>query len=99
MEDLVVLEKFVILPHTGKYKASVTLGDREYTIAELGRIPAKCKFIALVAQWDFLDFLKQEAQAFPHFHLLMQTEAKDLLARGARIGGVLARGETDNLDI
>ena len=43
-------------------------------------------------QWDFLDFLAPEAQTFPNFHLLMQTEAKDLLAQGHRIAGLLATG-------
>ncbi len=99
LDELGLLEKFLELPHTKIRKASVTLGKNEYTIAEFDRIPAKCQFIALMPQWDFLDFLKQQAEVFPHFRLLMQTEAKDLLARGGRIGGVLARGETDNLDI
>jgi 2-polyprenyl-6-methoxyphenol hydroxylase-like FAD-dependent oxidoreductase len=48
-------------------------------------------------QWDFLDFLAAEAKKFPHFHLLMQTEARDLLASGRRIAGVLARGPAGNL--
>jgi len=99
MDELGLLEKFLALPHTKIYKASATVGGREYTIAAFDRVPAKCKFVALMPQWDFLDFLASEARQFPNFHLLMQTEAKDLLARGARIGGVLARGEQDNLDI
>src|SRR5579871_2133627 len=99
MDELGLLEKFLALPHTKIFKASASVGGREYTIAAFDRVPAKCKFVALMPQWDFLDFLAREARQFPNFHLLMQTEAKDLLARGARIGGVLARGEHDNLDI
>jgi 2-polyprenyl-6-methoxyphenol hydroxylase-like FAD-dependent oxidoreductase len=50
-------------------------------------------------QWDFLDFLSAKAKAFPNFHLKMDTEAKDLLAQGDRIAGLLARGPNGNLDI
>src|SRR5690348_10905222 len=58
MDELGLLEKFLKLPHTKIRKASVTLGKREYTIAEFDRVPTKCKFIALMPQWDFLDFLQ-----------------------------------------
>ncbi|HEU0095226.1 MAG TPA: FAD-dependent oxidoreductase, partial [Rhizomicrobium sp.] len=50
------------------------------------------KYIAMMPQWDFLDFLAGKARQFPNFRLLMQTEAKDLLIQNGRIAGVLASG-------
>jgi 2-polyprenyl-6-methoxyphenol hydroxylase-like FAD-dependent oxidoreductase len=50
-------------------------------------------------QWDFLDFIAKQARKLPNFHLLMQTEAKDLTAQGERICGVLATGPNGNIQI
>jgi 2-polyprenyl-6-methoxyphenol hydroxylase-like FAD-dependent oxidoreductase len=50
-------------------------------------------------QWDFLDFLARKAKAYPNFRLLMETEAKDLLAKGDRVAGVLAKGPNGNIQI
>ena len=55
--------------------ANLEIGDRHFTIGDFTRLPTICKFIALMPQWDFLDFLAGEAKAFPNFHLLMETEA------------------------
>ena len=53
----------------------------------------------MMPQWDFLDFLAGKARQLPNFHLLMETEAKDLLAQGERICGVLATGPGRNMQI
>ena len=39
-------------------------------------------------QWDFLDFLAQEARHYPTFQLRMEAEAVDLLFDGDRVAGV-----------
>jgi 2-polyprenyl-6-methoxyphenol hydroxylase-like FAD-dependent oxidoreductase len=92
MDELGLLEKLLQLSYTPIRTANVDFGDKEFTIGDFARIPAKCKFIALMPQWDFLDFIAGEAKKFPHFHLLMETEAKDLLAQGSRIAGLVATG-------
>ena len=50
-------------------------------------------------QWDFLDFLATQGRKLPNFHLLVQTQAKDLIAQGERICGVLAMGPAGNVQI
>jgi 2-polyprenyl-6-methoxyphenol hydroxylase-like FAD-dependent oxidoreductase len=62
-------------------------------------LPTICKFIALMPQWDFLDFIAAEAKALPNFRLLMETEAKDLLAQGERIAGLVATGPDGHIQI
>jgi 2-polyprenyl-6-methoxyphenol hydroxylase-like FAD-dependent oxidoreductase len=99
MAELGLLEKFLALPHTEIHKGSLEFGLRRFTIADFAHVKARCPFIALMPQWDFLNFLAAEAKAFPNFRLLMQTEAKDLLAQGHRIAGLLASGPGGNLDI
>jgi len=91
MWELGLLEKFLALPHTEIRNIGVDIGDRKYTVGDFSRLSTHCKFTALMPQWDFLDFLSAEARRYPHFHLMMQTEAMDLLASGERIAGVLAR--------
>ena len=61
----------------------VEIGDTHLTVGDFSRLPTHCKFIALMPQWDFLDFLAGEAKTLPNFHLLMETEAKDLMAQKA----------------
>src|SRR5476649_1653468 len=99
MHKLGLLSDFLKLPHTRIRTANLEIGDEHFLIGDFARLPTICKFIALMPQWDFLDFLKEKARAFPNFHLLMETEAKDLLAQGDRIAGVLATGPGGNLDI
>jgi 2-polyprenyl-6-methoxyphenol hydroxylase-like FAD-dependent oxidoreductase len=99
MHELGLLEEFLKLPHSQIRTANLELDDRHFTIGDFTRLPTTCKFIALMPQWDLLDFLSQKAKQFPNFHLLMQTEARDLLAQGNRIVGLLARSAEGNLDI
>src|SRR3569833_2136718 len=77
MHELGLLDEFLKLPHTKIRTAHIEIGDEHLTIGEFSRVPARCKFIALMPQWDFLDFLAREAKKYPNFHLMMETEAKD----------------------
>src|ERR1700761_858121 len=99
MHELGLLEEFLKLPHSRITTANLDLGDTHFTIGDFSRLPTTCKFIALMPQWDFLDFLAREAKKLPNFHLLMETEAKDLTAQGERICGILANGPNGNLQI
>ena len=99
MHELGLLEKFLKLPHTRIATANLEIGDRHFTIGDFGRLPTICKFIALMPQWDFLDFLAGEARAFPNFHLLMETEAKDLLIADGNVIGLAAAAKGGPLEI
>jgi 2-polyprenyl-6-methoxyphenol hydroxylase-like FAD-dependent oxidoreductase len=99
MHELGLLEEFLKLPYTPIRTASIDIGERHFTVGEFSRLPTVCKFIAMMPQWDFLDFLSDKARKFPNFHLMMQTEAKDLIAQGDRIAGVLATGPNGNMQI
>ncbi|HEY2008490.1 MAG TPA: FAD-dependent oxidoreductase [Rhizomicrobium sp.] len=104
MRELGLLDEFLKLPHSRIRTANLDLGDAHFTIGDFSRLPTTCKFIALMPQWDFLDFLAREAKKLPNFHLLMETEARDLIAQKDRNGGdricaVLAAGDSGNVEI
>ena len=104
MHELGLLDEFLKLPHTRIQTANLDLDDTHFTVGDFTRLPTTCKFIALMPQWDFLDFLAAQGKKLPNFHLLMETEAKDLIAQkdrnGAdRICGVLASGPSGNVQI
>lgn len=104
MHELGLLDEFLKLPHAKIAHAGIDIGDRHFNFADLSRLPTRAKYIAMMPQWDFLDFLANKGKRFPHFHLMMQTEAKDLIAHkngreGDRIAGVLATGPDGNVQI
>jgi 2-polyprenyl-6-methoxyphenol hydroxylase-like FAD-dependent oxidoreductase len=88
MYELGLLTEFLKLPHQEITAASVEFGGKSYQPVDTTHLPTHCKFIALMPQWDFLNFLSEKACAFPSFHLMMEAEAVDLLRDKGRIGGV-----------
>jgi 2-polyprenyl-6-methoxyphenol hydroxylase-like FAD-dependent oxidoreductase len=99
LHELGLLEDFLKLPHARIDHVTLELGDGHYTIGDFTRLKTASNFIALMPQWDFLDFLASRAKQFPNFHLLMETEARDLLIQNNRIAGVLAAGPGGNVQI
>jgi len=99
MHELDLLEEFLKLPHTRGRTGNIEIGDEHFTIADFGYLPSAAKFIALMPQWDFLHFLAAQGRKLPNFHLLMQTQVKDMIAQGERICGMLAMGPAGNVQI
>lgn len=94
--ELGLLEDFLKIPHQKIYSAGGAYGDFAFEGPDFRHVPAHCKFIALMPQWDFLNFLSERAQRFSSFDLRMQHEAVDLIHDGHRIAGVAARGPGDS---
>src|SRR5947209_5716674 len=99
MSELGLLNKFLELPHQKLTSVSAMFGDREYAFADLSHLPTKAKFIALMPQWDFLNFLAAQAKNYPCFHLRLQSEAVDLIERDGRVAGVRADSTTGPVEI
>lgn len=100
MDELGLLDRFLARPHHKVDRITARFGDRVYTLADFTRLKgAACPFIAFMPQWEFLDFLADEADRFPAFRLLRSTEAVDLLRDGGRITGVRARDADGELAI
>jgi 2-polyprenyl-6-methoxyphenol hydroxylase-like FAD-dependent oxidoreductase len=88
LRELGLLDEFLKRPHDEIRSLTARVADEEITFADLSHLPVETRFVALMPQWDFLDFLAQEAQHYPTFSLLMNAEAMDLVIDGGRVGGV-----------
>ena len=91
MYELGILEDFLKVPHQKITSAGGLYGDYSFTAADFGSLRTRCNFVALMPQWDFLDFLAGKAKQFPSFNLRMLNEATNLISAGDRIQGVQAK--------
>jgi 2-polyprenyl-6-methoxyphenol hydroxylase-like FAD-dependent oxidoreductase len=90
IHELGLLDKFLALPHDEVRHLSGVIGETSVRIADFTHLPTHCKFIALMPQWDFLNFLAGEGKRYAGFNLQMRAEATDLIEEDGRIVGVLA---------
>ena len=93
MYELGLLEDFLQRPHQELTEIDALIDDFAVTVADFSHLPTYCKFIALMPQWDFLNFIAEKAKAYPQFHLRMEAEVVGLLVDGpnhehGRIAGV-----------
>jgi 2-polyprenyl-6-methoxyphenol hydroxylase-like FAD-dependent oxidoreductase len=91
MYELGLLEDFLKMPHQQLTSVGGVFGDLAFKAADFRHVPTHCKFVALMPQWDFLNFLSSRAGNFPAFNLRMQHQAVGLLRDGGRVTGVEAR--------
>lgn len=91
MHELGLLEELLELPHHKAHALHAQLEGREVAIADFARLPVRCRFIAFMPQWDFLDFLARKARRFPRFSLMMGVETVGLVERGGAVRGVRVR--------
>jgi len=93
LDQLGMLDRFLERPHSRLTRANLTIAGQDLTFGELGHLNTPAPFIAMMPQWDFLDFLKTEAAEFPEFSIEMVSEVAGLIDHGGRITGVkLANG-------
>ncbi len=99
MRELGLLDEFLALPHQKVFQLEGWVGDERAILGDFSSLPPPCNYIALMPQWDFLNFLARKAGALPHFKLMMQTEAKDLVLQGDSVVGLSARSPDGPLTI
>jgi 2-polyprenyl-6-methoxyphenol hydroxylase-like FAD-dependent oxidoreductase len=91
MHELGFLEEFLALPHQEVAQLRGVINGHPVVVADFSRLPTRCKFIAFMPQWDFLNFFANKAKRFPSFGLHMEHEVVDLLFENNRVCGVRAR--------
>ena len=90
MDELGLLDEFLRLPHQEVYELNAQVGQMGLTIADFRYLPTRCRFIALMPQWDFLNFLAEQAARYPGFDLRMEAEVSGLMEESGRVIGVRA---------
>ena len=99
MSELGLLDEFLKLPHSKLEHLSIQFGNSRIPMVDLSHLPTHCKYIAMMPQWDFLNFLAQHGKRYKGFDLRTCTEATDLIEEGGRIVGIRAKTPDGELDI
>jgi 2-polyprenyl-6-methoxyphenol hydroxylase-like FAD-dependent oxidoreductase len=88
MRELGLVDQFLKLPHRTVDRLSMQIGKQRIRLIDLTHLPTYCKFIALMPQWDFLNFLADQGRRYREFDLRMRAEATALIEEGDRVVGV-----------
>ena len=88
LDQLGMLQRFLTRAHNRVESAQLRIAGRDWTIGDLSHLATPAPFIAMMPQWDFLDFLREEAKAFPGFHLAMEVPVTGFLEEAGRVVGV-----------
>lgn len=99
MHELGLLEDFLRLPHQELREVGLQIAGGEVTMADFSHLPTRCKFIAMMPQWDFLNFIAERGRRFPQFQLRMQAGVTDLLEENGRVVGVRAKTPAGELEV
>jgi 2-polyprenyl-6-methoxyphenol hydroxylase-like FAD-dependent oxidoreductase len=99
MYELNLLDAFLALPHQKLDRISAQIGDERVRMIDLTHLPTHCKYIALMPQWDFLNFLAAQGKCYKTFALRMLTEATDLIEANGRVTGLRANTPDGELAI
>jgi 2-polyprenyl-6-methoxyphenol hydroxylase-like FAD-dependent oxidoreductase len=90
MQELGLIEDFLKLPHSEIRALSAEIGEHEVKVADFSRISAPCRFVALMPQWDFLNFLADKGRRFPALKVLMSSQVTGLIDASGHVVGVNA---------
>jgi 2-polyprenyl-6-methoxyphenol hydroxylase-like FAD-dependent oxidoreductase len=99
LHELGVLERFLALPHQQVPRINAQFGNLAFTVADFSGLPTRCRFVAFIPQWDFLNFLVEEGARYPAFQVRMNAEVTDLIEAGGRIAGLYARTPEGRLEV
>jgi 2-polyprenyl-6-methoxyphenol hydroxylase-like FAD-dependent oxidoreductase len=99
LHELDLLQAFLALPHSETYQLEAEIGSQKVIIADFSHLKVNCPFIAFIPQWDFLNFIAKQAQSYPHFQLLMNTEVTDLIEENNKVVGLRAKNNEEQLEI
>jgi 2-polyprenyl-6-methoxyphenol hydroxylase-like FAD-dependent oxidoreductase len=99
MHELGVLEEFLKLPHQETPTIDARFGDYEATVADFTHLNTQCKFIAMMPQWDFLNFIADFGKRYRTFDLRMETEATGVIEENGKVVGVKAKMPEGDVEI
>jgi len=99
MYELGLLDEFLKRPHQELREITGQVGNETTTIGDFTHLPTHCKFLALMPQWDFLNFIAEQGKRYAGFHLKMQVEVTDLIRENGCVVGVKAKSPNGALEV
>ena len=99
MYELGVLQEFLKRPHQELTELGAQIGGKTVKIGDFTHLPTHCKFLGLMPQWDFLNFIAEQGRRYPGFQVKMRTEATGLIEQNGRLVGVRAKTAEGELEI
>ena len=99
MYELGLLDKLLEIRHTRVERIAAIVGGQRFEIGDLTHLPTHAKFVALMPQWDLLNFLAAEAARYPSFTLRMGWEATGLVENNGVVTGVRANTPDGPIEI
>jgi 2-polyprenyl-6-methoxyphenol hydroxylase-like FAD-dependent oxidoreductase len=90
MQELGLLDDFLKLPHSELHSLSAEFGERGFKIADFARVPTTCRYIALMPQWDFLNFLMEKGRRFTALQVMLSAQVTALIEESGRVVGARA---------
>ena len=99
MYELGVLEDFLRRPHQELLQIGAQVDDFIVTVGDFSHLSTHCKFVGLMPQWEFLNFIAEKAKAYPGFHLHMEAEVTDLLMANGKVAGIRAKSQNGALEV
>jgi 2-polyprenyl-6-methoxyphenol hydroxylase-like FAD-dependent oxidoreductase len=99
MHELGLLDAFLTLPHSKTRDLSIRFGEETIQFVDFSHLPVVAPYIALMPQWDFLDFLADRGRGQPRFSLMMNARAEALIEQGGKVVGLTGTAEGEPLTI
>jgi 2-polyprenyl-6-methoxyphenol hydroxylase-like FAD-dependent oxidoreductase len=99
MRELGLLDGLLQLPHNQVQELHGIIGETDVPIADFSHLPTTCRFIALMPQWDFLNFLVEHAKRFKTFQIRMEAEVTDLIQQNGPVLGVRVQTPQGTLEV
>lgn len=99
MYELGLLAQFLKLPHHKLQKITARIGGVVVPVGDFTHLPVQCPYIAIMPQWDFLNFLAEQGKRYPTFKLMMQTEGTDLIEESGTVVGVRAKNPQGEFEV
>ena len=99
MYELGLLDEFLKRPHQEVRQLAGQIGGEIVAIADFTHLPTHCKFLGLMPQWDFLNFIAEQARHYPSFHLRMEAEVTQIVEKAGKVVGVTAKTPEGELEV
>jgi 2-polyprenyl-6-methoxyphenol hydroxylase-like FAD-dependent oxidoreductase len=99
MYELGILDEFLKRPHQEVRQLAGQIGAETVAIADFTHLPTHCKFLGLMPQWDFLNFIAEQARRYPSFHLRVEAEVTEIVEDAGKLVGVKAKTPAGELEV